>query len=486
MNRLGKLLRDSIESSGYTIYGVAKKADINRTTLQKVLSGDRPVSKELLSRLVPILKLSPAEEEDIRNMLEISEDGENLYSQRRYIKAMLESFTNMDLLHDQSIQSCERLLQYQSAILNHDQQIIYGLYHVGLLLTTLLDRESKSSNRIICMNIPGNLPILTHFFMGSLYRCSRQNHLTIQHITSLVKSPENTHKPLINLDILSTILPYTLFLDLNYSINFYYNDQLICDTLNVAFPYYILFSHMIVFLSADGCTALPVNDHEVILHFRNLFNEAIKHTFSLIASCSTPDDILEQLIEADKASHPYHSIEFQPCLATFLTENMIRKCAHPDLENRSHLIEAALFRTHQLSNLENRSCIFSQEGLLHFAKTGILTDFPPKYMLPLERPDRLLILKALYNACDTEKEILRMINPVTFSFPKHILCTLRSNYGLDFSGFDSSGQRFSYIRIKEHTILDAFEDFFQYLLKSSSLFTKKETLAEIKNVMNDL
>lgn len=486
MKSLGILLRNAIEKSGYTIYRAANISGINRTTLQKVLSDDRSASQELLDQLLPILKLSPSEEKDIHDLFEMSQYGETLYHQRRYIKEILESMSHLDLLPQKTGGAFQRLMLYESSLIPFDQQLIHGIYNVEHFLGALLNRECQHSSAKICMNIPGNLPVLNHLFIHNISYYNKRKCLTIQHIISLVKTPENCSNSLINLDILSNILPFTIFWDLNYKIYYYYCNELISDTLNTAFPYYILFSDVVVLLNSDGTTALPVCDPTVLRYFQNLFAESLKQSTGLITDCANPEEILNYLISADKEPFSHNTIEFQPCLTTFLTENMIRKYARPDIENREHLIQAVIYRAMQLAHLEKRICIFSQTGLASFIQNGILSDFPTGYILPLEKPDQIELLESLYDACLANKVTFRMANPIDFSFSEHLTCTLRNNWGIDFNGFDSSGGFFRYIHITEHTILEAFEDFFQYILDSKLIYTKEETLSEIRTGINYL
>lgn len=58
MNTLGELLRKYIDKSGNTVYGISKAANINRSTLQKALTGERNLSIDLLDQLYPFLKLT--------------------------------------------------------------------------------------------------------------------------------------------------------------------------------------------------------------------------------------------------------------------------------------------------------------------------------------------------------------------------------------------------------------------------------------------
>ena len=141
MQSLGKILRNSIENSGYTIYSAASKAGINRTTLQKILSDDRSASQELLSQLLPILRLSPSEIKNILDLFEISHDGENLYHQRRFIKTMIESLSTFELTSYSTKNPAQRLIMYQAAASSYKQELIHGVFNVRHLLVNLFAKE---------------------------------------------------------------------------------------------------------------------------------------------------------------------------------------------------------------------------------------------------------------------------------------------------------------------------------------------------------
>lgn len=89
-------MRHAIEQSGYSIYKVANKSGINRTTLQKILADDRPVSQEQLEHILSVLKLSPEEEEDILTIFEISKTGETLHSIRQTIRHLFTAMSDTD------------------------------------------------------------------------------------------------------------------------------------------------------------------------------------------------------------------------------------------------------------------------------------------------------------------------------------------------------------------------------------------------------
>lgn len=65
MKPLSELLKHYIEKSNYTIYSLSYASKVNRTTLQKALTGERPISAENLNKILPFLNLTFAEKKSL-------------------------------------------------------------------------------------------------------------------------------------------------------------------------------------------------------------------------------------------------------------------------------------------------------------------------------------------------------------------------------------------------------------------------------------
>lgn len=91
MTGLNELLKKYIEESNYTIYSLSAKSKVNRTTLQKALSGDRNISNQNLEKIIPFLNLTPMEKNELDTAFMISRFGETACAMIQYIKELLQS-----------------------------------------------------------------------------------------------------------------------------------------------------------------------------------------------------------------------------------------------------------------------------------------------------------------------------------------------------------------------------------------------------------
>lgn len=486
MKSLGTILRKAIEESGYSIYKAAQKSGVNRTTLQKILADERPISSEMLHSILSVLRLSPAEEAEIFAAFEISQSGESKYILRQTTRQFLAHLSNADCFFLGQSPSVRKELSSTASPCVCEQKLLISPYQVEALLDSLVEQECLKAEPVISISLPGTLPLLYDFFFRSLSSKSLPEHIKIRHITQFMRSSDIEKDALTNLEILSKLLPFSLLTSLDYQIQYFYDSQTHSHSLNLAFPYYILFSDTLLLLSPDGNMALPCTDPGTVRHFRYLFDEMSRTSLPLIEQERSAGEYLDHLLEMDTKNLIFHTIEHQPCLVTFITEEEIFRYARKDIPDREALLQMLRLRCQQLSGFENRCCIFSKPGLLEFAATGLMTDLPEPFALPFTIQDRILILKRMYSYMETGRQAFYLANPVTFPLPPRLTCVIRNNISVEFCYFNQNSMSFKRIQIREHTVLDTFEDFFEYALQKPIVFSKEETMQEILKCIGDL
>lgn len=90
MNTIQELIRRCIDSNGYTIYSLSQQTGINRTTLQKIISGQRTLTKDIYETLLRFFVISPSEREALDRAFLIDQIGRERYQTHMEIKHILE------------------------------------------------------------------------------------------------------------------------------------------------------------------------------------------------------------------------------------------------------------------------------------------------------------------------------------------------------------------------------------------------------------
>lgn len=486
MNHFGTLLRTYIKRSGYSNYGIAKKTGINRTTLQKVLTGERSPSARLVECLLPCLQLTAEENDELLSLFETYRSGDDIHLARHAIRRMLESVSEAVYSKKAFGTAMGQVPSDRPGLSFHDSQLFHGAHTVERLLNSLIQEECFYVSPAIHINVPGNSSLLHQILMHTLQYCVNCSHLKISHLTCFVKPGPKHPDGHTNLEILSNLLPFVALSGFQYDIYYYYEDMLMEDSHRTAFPYYIIFQDTVVFLSADCATALPSRDPSILYHFDNLFEAALMDTVPLITDCPKAEGLLPHLIQMDENDSPLYSLEYQPCLPTYLTDEIICRCTRPELSGYDNILESLTQRVSQLSSLTSHTCIFSKTGLLEFTRNGRIADFPQSCAMPLVPSDRRILMESLYQEISSDRQQHRMVNPLMFPISDYLSCVLHKDRGLDFSGFASEEANYNYIHLTEKTLLDAFLDFFHYLHSSSLVYSREDTLAFIRQCIDSL
>ena len=177
-------------------------------------------------------------------------------------------------------------------------------------------------------------------------------------------------------------------------------------------------------------------------------------------------------------------LKYQPCFSAFLNETNIQRCILPDTPDRDRLVAYLIAQSQRMANSKYHTCIFSHKGLTDFATHGYIGDFPVSGSVCLGIADRLQMLRKLYYHCKYDTMFLRLANPVIFPFPEDLCITIEDEVCLTFSSPSLQPTPWKQMQTTERTLLEAFDDFYVYLMDSQLIYSKEETLREVDSFIN--
>ena len=206
MSPLHILLRDFIDKSNYTVYQLAKISNVNRSTLQKAISGERSISRENLAKIMPFLNLTLQEQQELQNALLISEMGEVSYQKHMYIKNLL---TDSISLPDVPINHTEIPL-FSGNKKPEYGELIKGSYQIIHAICDMLSYELACHEHAFLYGISS----FHDTFFSDLYEQLQADVFSqteIKHIVPFVKvTDRNDRSSLYNLNCLSILIPFIM------------------------------------------------------------------------------------------------------------------------------------------------------------------------------------------------------------------------------------------------------------------------------------
>lgn len=477
-----ELLKKHIENNGYSIYQIAGQSGMNRSSLQKVLSGQRRLTDDMYEEITSFLALSPTEKAECDRAFMIDKIGDKRYLTHMEIMNMLELpkafFYNQqtDIYENSDLD----MSSLPEQLILHDRFRIMNLFYHIICLET----EKESEPYVYTFLDMGSRKISS---MLSVFCNSRFKELSVVHLLEFNKSADmngnydNVH----NIEVLTNLLPFFAAFEGKYTIRYYYcNDYRYSDSA-VALPYYVISNNYVIQLSADLSTAVFISDKEIHKHYVSTFNRLMTSSALLTSNPQSPVDMLDTLSDVSPMDQSPSCINIQPTLEMFITADMVDKYIK-DIPYKDVIRAKLLERINQLKQIGNHTIFFTQEGLELFALHGKNVNFPDSMGEHFDIPDRISILKKIISSNDTEKH------------PTHLLLDkTRIDTSSNFICVSVAPPKFTYIMmsqmanpyvipISDNSICHAMYDFLQTLPEYNLSLSMEDTNAVLREYINKL
>ncbi|PKM60943.1 MAG: hypothetical protein CVU99_05595 [Firmicutes bacterium HGW-Firmicutes-4] len=480
MTRFSKKITELIEESGETIQSLAETGKINRTTLQRVKTGERLPTQKVFSGLCKALRLSNVESEELQTLLEITQVGERIYYNRQKIVeiiAIIYELTTFQIPFSKEVKpkiGCDTSPAARDKI-----QIVSGSSSVLTMIEISIDRELFCGEHPhLKLAIPSHFEsVYQHIFQQML---GNQKHLILQDVQSFPEiGNENAADP--GLGALKTLIGLSLLDNVSYHSHYCYMSAGEIHEINVLFPYFILTSAEVITISRDFSRAIRYNDPELYSLYQKGFVSILQQTEPFIEESR---DIFA-VYSLDTTYRIRQVVEPLPCFAYYATHEMVANKVRKDMPFYEPLV-AATNRFYDYFKQENRSMInvFSLKNLEVFMEDGSMY-FPDDICYPFTPAERLMLTKQVRDDIEAD-------NRKTYAFDED---KINLNSAVEFINeatllhlilhYRKAGQQvYKTIKLKEENIVAAFDDFFRSLPGSSYVLSKEATVAAIDQLIS--
>lgn len=483
MSQFSEKLKFLIENSSTSIYKIAKNSGLERTTLQRSISGSRIPNINFVETLCDYLRLSPAERNDLIELYWKCKIGEKSYAERTYILDMLKQIATLHLINNIGFKT-NRTVNINSDI-NNSITVFSGEYNVNNMLRDILEDEVFNGDiPYICLTVPFNFSFLfdtlKHLYWGS------KGKFSIKHLIILDKTPHTRSIYNANLETLSNILPFAFCVGDGYRPHYSYSDADIAKINSLAMPFFLYTSKRLVTISSDFKTAILYNDINIRNVYSSEFQICFEQSFPFVHKLAECWDMVSTYIEAlQNCGQVTHVIEPQPCFAKYYYHKLVDTHLRMDVYNREEVKEGLYNYYDSLHKFNSpMKTFFSTEGLAFMVETGIIADLPPRFALPFTVKERIYLLKSLRADIKTNDFIARVIDTTKLPVSSIASIQIYDNNSIAFIAADSD--RCVSCFINEQSICDALRDFFEYLPESNLVYNKDKTLEVIDGFIHKL
>lgn len=481
MSLFTERIEELIVDSGETVQSLAEIGKINRSTLQRVKSGERLPSKIFFGGMCKALRLSTGEEEELKNLLEMQTIGQRNYHNRKAIVDLIETIAE---LTEHTIPFSKEIALKNGEALKSTptdgMEIVRGQTNVLLIVENAIDcelfaNETPQIRQVIPYDWDAVYDYIFQQMMGS------EKNLVLQDIVSF---PQNCSESEVDQSLLAfkKLAALSLLNNVDYQSRFYYRSSDRPQVDGGIFPYYLLTSDRLITLSKDLATAVVYWDAGLYQVYDRYFSELFESSDPFIQESRDLFEIyaLEEALPTKLVMQPI------PCFSRYFTNEMIEKQLNRDFPYADALL-AAVMPFYDKFRADNKWMVdvFSLKYLRQFMEDGYIY-LPEEMVHPFPAKERLHLIKQLHadmianerKCFAINEERIFMNSAVEFSKEDPTLRLI-----LHYQRGDET--IFKHLAIHEATIIQAFDDFFDSLPASDYVFSEAETIAGIETIIKD-
>ncbi len=473
----GDLLRKLIEQSGNSISAAARGAEIERTTLQKALSGERTLPYPAMKKLAAYLRLTPHEQKIFCEYYDMQIQGPSSFESRKTIVRILRELSRLPIPEEK--QKLVLTVRPGSEVEEKEEQkLITGVYAVRNRIRRMIDMELQEKNPELLLFMPADDGFTMYYLYNVL--SEYETSLEITHIIPYGAAGESQGKE--GLEILERVLPLALTAATRYHSYFYYNKY---EVVATPFPYYLITAAGVLLISENYETACLLSSREMLEHFRYFFRQAAEQCSPLLQVQQNIFEILQTYAETVEKSS-YYTFMRQPCLGKLYTPELIEKKIRQGIPFREKLVEESKKRFSELAETTgDYYTFFTEEGLREFLDTGVICDIPREAIDVLSMEERIFLLEKFRDAVADDSITGRMISDEQLVLPAYLSFSVSARNKLDIFTLQryAGDERFYNIHIDEPFLGGKFMDFVLFLPKSEYVRSKEETLRRIDEML---
>lgn len=380
-----------IEKSGMSVKKLSAVTGLGRTAIQHTMAGKLMPARNFTERLLAALPITHDQRDELMEQYAREKSGDAAYYNRSRIKEMIETLPKYRISD-----SITEISSNADVLEGCTFRCVSGIMNVGNILRAAMVTEASQ----IFPEITAAMPFRNTLFFEMILQIfsASQSGLRFEHFFRMYACSEGEKNT--NIDVLRSVLRIAVCAPIDYSPYYHYVDREWGEYFLAAYPYFMVTKKYSVLVSSDFGSALITDDKglrdELLSH-----SGKIKSRSSLLLSQVDQTEMYGLFAQSTRFFHS--SIEYQPCLTGFVTEDIVNRRLSPDIPNREAMLAAIKeqFFSAPRQDPEHIKIHFTKEGLLSFAETGKMTNMPGTVLDPLSPEERIAFLNGMKQMPET-------------------------------------------------------------------------------------
>lgn len=424
-DRLKSLIQE--HSGSISMAEIARKANIDRSTLYKILRGERKPTASQLSALLDVLNVSPEQYHSMLFLFDASHSSQSEKDCNSQIYSLLRSIC--------MVQS-SILAPYSTPPLFHDSEqivppfTIQGLTALKNWLRRILYRYATSNSALPLYLSPTTSKLVTDCLVEVFSLPEATNH-TVKQLCLFAKNTNAELDFMQNLRTLSNSVPFLFLEKMQYQARLCHSSTSI-PTPGILMPIYLLFPAAALFIDISEQKAIYIQDSNAVEFLRQQFSQQYLNTQKALFLDAQPcscEQAMRQTNSLARTGGPACWLRYDPPLLRCIDSNLAMRLILPESISAQAGIQSLLDRLEDIINLAP-SCYFSEDGLLDFVSHGKLGDVPDDLYHPLSPSIRRLLLERLKELCITSPTPVRLVDSKLLPLAPNVIIDVYESTGI--------------------------------------------------------
>lgn len=404
MSELTQTLKILVTRYPGTMAELARKASIDRSTLYKIVSGQRTPREFQLEHLADALELS--EEQRSALLLQYKQRGRGPDPRlRAELHHLLEvSFRVEDFTHREGLISNEAASQLRCS-----EQYIEGSRAVAAAVASLVANHILSGDTRPLLLSPFTNPTLDHVLVER-FSAADGAPVTLSQLLIYAENRDIPREWVSGVSVLTRTLPFLFLPKLNYEAR--------------------VVRH--VMMDIQGQKAYIIMDRQAVENLRLAFSRKYLNAASVLKLATDAHDFSESIAlynDLFSEKRRCSMIRYQPPFTLFADEKMALQFVRPGAALQSL---PALLEHLQMWSAQAPDLYFCEEGLLQFVRTGKMFDIPPDLCDAPDIPTRRELLLRLRRAAESDRRTLRIVDPARLALTPSMCVNVFQGRGVVF------------------------------------------------------
>lgn len=482
MSDFSMLLEKMLHENGYSVYGFAQEAGVDRPTLHRVLKGQLVPSAAFFHKALKALRLLPQEKELLEQTYHILRNGEEVFQRGRYIQKRLEHFYDVSAYRPWPAADAEEIAEEihppeDSLACVRGEYAVEGMIR-RLLLEEIRSREEPAlyTNMLACPAYA--VQLLLQFYL------QQEGHLQITHLIRLHKSMgDQMH----NLAMLFDALLFSVSPGSGYRPFYYYeNVSRYSDPVSL-FCSYLIADERVLSLSEDLKVAALLREPEALACYERRFRSALAaaEPFLWRAGSAQARYRMAKTFFEKGGRAPYHIVSGSvACLVFCSTPELLRYAGRFVKPQAYRAFESLCRHYEKLAGIVQKAVvILTVDCVRRFLQTGFVFPFSEQFIQSFDGAARAYALEKILELTRAGRIRLYLMDTSRFRFPDGLSLFVNGEQNCMFFSSASARAGNVSVMVQEQTLRKALFDFVYGLPESGLVYTERESERILRQLM---